>query len=137
MRRFLLVIALLAAPATAQMRQTPLQMMTEMGVAPDPEARRAAIEAAAAHPLGSARNPVRVSGPQGQQAYLARLRCADGQPPRIGQRANTGMGPFGTIVDAYALDCGRAAPGQVRVAMDMYHDDHVETGAPDGFTIVP
>ena len=133
----LIAIAIIAfpAPASAQQR-TPRQTLEEMGLAPSQEQVRRAVERAAGEPLGSERTPVRVSSPAGQRAYMARLRCADGTPPAVGQRRNAGEGPFGTIIDVYPLDCGDSAPGQVQLAMDMYHDDHVETNAPVGFTLV-
>lgn len=93
--------------------------------------------AAAAHPLGTPENPVRVGGPDGERAYLARLRCADGQPPRIGERREAGVGAYGSIVASYALDCGAAAPGRASLVLDMYHEEHRETRAPAGFTLVP
>ena len=142
MRRLPLLLAALAlaAPAGAQ---KPAEMpdaealLSSLGLSPDPDELREAIAAAQAHPLGSRRNPVRVGGPSGEHAYIARLRCADGAAPRVGQRANVGVGVFGTIVDVYPLDCGSAAPGQVELAMDMYHSRHVEEGAPPGFTLMP
>jgi hypothetical protein len=93
--------------------------------------------AAAAFPLGTPENPVRVGGPDGERAYLARLRCADGQPPRIGERREAGVGGYGSIVASYALDCGAAAPGRASLVLDMYHAEHREDRAPAGFTIVP
>lgn len=78
---------------------------------------------------------MRVCDPTGERAYLARLRCADGNVPRVGQRISTGMGPYRTILDLYPLDCGASAPGRVELIMDMYHDE-AETAAPPGFTIV-
>jgi hypothetical protein len=48
---------------------------------------------------------------EGARSYLARLRCADGSAPKVGPRADGGVGAYGTVVDAYALDCGAAAPG--------------------------
>ena len=137
---FALALFVLAIPANAQKpteaEQRPESLLEQLGLAPDPERLRAAIEAAEAHPLGSRENPVRVGGPRGERAYIARLRCADGSSPRIGQRANAGVGVFGTIVDVYPLDCGSAAPGRVSLTMDMYHSDHVEDRAPPGFSIV-
>lgn len=138
----LFLLALLAStPAAAQelgeRTRTPEALLAEMGLAPDQDDLREAIEAAQAHPLGSLQNPVRVGGPEGERAYIARLRCADGARPRIGQRSNGGVGAFGTIVDAYPLDCGGAAPGQVTLVMDMYHSEHAEDRAPPGFTIAP
>lgn len=137
-----LAAMLLAAPAAAQPQPgdrtiSPEQMLRDLGLGPDQEDLRAAIEAAQAHPLGTAQNPVRVGGPDGERAYLARLRCADGSAPRVGQRGSAGIGAFGSIVDVYPLDCGSAAPGRFDIVMDMYHAEHREAGAPSGFTIVP
>lgn len=137
-----LAATLLAAPAAAQPQPgdrtiSPEQMLRELGLGVDQDDLRAAIEAAQAHPLGTAQNPVRVGGPDGERAYIARLRCADGSAPRVGQRGNAGVGAFGTIVDVYPLDCGTAAPGRFEIVMDMYHAEHRETRAPSGFTIVP
>jgi len=133
---------LLAAPAASQPQPgdrtiSPEQMLRDLGFGVDEDDLRAAIEAARAHPLGTAQNPVRVGGPHGERAYIARLRCSDGSAPRVGQRGNAGVGAFGTIVDVYPLDCGTAAPGRFEIVMDMYHAEHRETRAPDGFTLVP
>ena len=137
-----LAVALLAAaqqpsPPIGQRSSTPEQMLRELGLAPNPDEEAAAIAAAQRHPLGTMENPVRVGGPTGERAYIARLRCSDGSAPRVGQRGNMGVGAFGTIVDSYPLDCGSAAPGQFTLIMDMYHDEHREERAPAGFTIVP
>ena len=132
-------VSLAAVPAAAQKasRDEPIDLMTALGIQPpDPARVQAAIEAAAAHPLGSMENPVRVKGPPGERAYIARLRCADGRPPRVGQRGSMGIGPFLMIVDGYPLDCGDAAPGRTTLMMDMYHPDHREDRAPPGFSIV-
>ena len=147
MRRLSLLLAfsILAAPAAAQQQSppigqrtiTPEQLLAQMGLAPDQDDLAEAIAAAAAHPLGSRANPVRVGGPEGERAYIARLRCADGSAPRVGQRSNAGVGAFGTIVDVYPLDCGAAAPGRTELVMDMYHAEHSENRAPAGFAIVP
>jgi hypothetical protein len=115
----------------------PEQILAEMGLGVSDEAIAAAVAEAAAHPLGTAKNPVRVGGPQGERAYIARLHCGDGSKPRVGPRRNAGVGAFGTIVDLYPLDCGTAAPGRFELVMDMYHEEHVEGGAPAGFTIDP
>ncbi|WP_114953611.1 hypothetical protein [Sphingosinicella terrae] len=137
----ILAAALAAAPAAAQelgeRTRSPESMLAELGLAPDADDLDEAIAAAAAHPLGTAENPVRVGGPDGERAYIARLRCADGSAPRTGQRGSAGVGAFGTIVDAYPLDCGAAAPGQVTLVMDMYHSEHREDRAPPGFTLSP
>lgn len=138
MRLPILVLALLlpVAPAAAQ-NSTPRQMMERMGMAPSERQIARAVERARSQPLGTAANPVRVSGPGGERAYIARLRCADGTSPRVGDRHNDGVGAFGTIVDVYPLNCGDAAPGRFRLIMDMYHDDHQENAAPAGFTLTP
>lgn len=138
MRLPILAFALIltTTPALAQ-DSTPRQMMERMGLAPSSRQVARAVERARDQPLGTAANPVRVSGPTGEHAYIARLRCADGTPPRVGQRYNDGVGAFGTIVDVWPLDCGDAAPGRFSVVMDMYHDDHEETQAPVGFTLAP
>jgi error-prone DNA polymerase len=80
-------------------------------------------------------NPIRVGGPEGERAYLARLRCSDGRAPGIGPRASAGVGAYGSVVDSYSLDCGAAAPGKVSLVLDKYHADHAEQNAPVGFQI--
>lgn len=127
--------ALLAAGAAEPSRCPQADMAAAFGAGLAPAELRAAIQAAQAHPLGSRENPVRVCGPTGQRAYMARLRCADGSTPRIGQRGNIGIGPYRTILDLYPLDCGAAAPGRAELIMDMYHGEP-ETAAPPGFAIV-
>jgi hypothetical protein len=135
----LLAAALAAAPAAGpkpgDRTATPQQVLGEMAPE-DPVAEAERIAAAAAvHPLGSLENPVRVGGPQGARAYIARLRCADGSRPRIGPRSTGGVGAYGTLTERYPLDCGAAAPGQVALAFDFYHEEHVETRAPAGFVL--
>jgi hypothetical protein len=136
---FLAAAALLAAPAAAQKlgarTSTPDQVLGQESVA-DPLAEAEQIAAAAAaHPLGSERNPVRVGGPEGARAYIARLRCADGSRPRIGSRSTGGVGAYGTFTERYPLDCGGAAPGRATVAFDFYHQEHVERQPAAGFAI--
>ena len=92
-----------------------------------------AIAKAERSPLGSEANPVRENMPEGQRAYLARLRCADGEKPAAARRANVGVGVYGNIVDHYTVTCPGAAP--VDVYMDMYHDGPEDRPIP-GFTIV-
>jgi hypothetical protein len=130
------IALILATPAAAQ-TTTPREMMVQMGFAPSARQVARAVERARRHPLGSERNPVRVSGAGGEHAYIARLRCAGGTRPTVGQRHNAGIGAFGTIVDVWPLDCGDAAPGRFELVMDMYHDNHDETQAPAGFTLEP
>ena len=99
----------------------------------------AALAASAAagkdkHPLGSERNPVKVEMPQGERAYLDRLRCPDGSAPAYERQGSGGPAPDGDIVDFYAVTCPGAEP--VTVVMDMYHRDREDRPVP-GFTIVP
>lgn len=139
--RSLLLAALVffpAAPAAAQRlgarTQSPEQMVAQLNPASPEEEMRALVAAADAHPLGTLANPVRVGGPEGERAYLARLRCADGSAPRIGARHEAGIGAFGSVVGAYEIGCGAGAG---RIVFDMYHEEHVETRAPEGFTLLP
>ena len=136
-----LAVAILGGPAAAQelgeRTRSPDAMLAELGLAPGEDDLAAAIVAAEAHPLGTAQNPVRVGGPEGERGYIARLRCADGSRPQVGPRADAGVGAFGTIVAAYPLDCGEAAPGRTTLVMDMYHSEHAEDRAPPGFDILP
>jgi hypothetical protein len=86
------------------------------------------------HPLGSKQNPVRVAGPSGEQAYLMRLRCRDGNTPqfrRLGMAQE--LSPFGYIMDVYAASC-KGEP-TAEVFMDMYHAKHKETRAVAGLSI--
>jgi hypothetical protein len=140
MRRLLLVTALLsAAPAIAQPRpgdrtRSPEQMQAEFAIPAGQEDIAEALAAAAAHPLGTSENPVRVGGPEGERAYIARLRCPGGAAPQVGPRREAGVGAFGTVVAAYALDCGAA---RFDLVMDMYHEEHRESRAPAGLSLVP
>jgi hypothetical protein len=126
-----------AAPAQPRLgarTQSPDLMAGDVNrLSPEEEMRQLAA-AADAHPLGTVENPVRVGGPEGEHAYLGRLRCADGAAPRIGARREVGVGAFGSVVAAYELGCG---PQTSRVVFDMYHEEHVETRAPAGFTLRP
>ena len=138
--RSLLFLALLlvAAPAAAQQvgarTASPQCHLPAAGLSPGQDDLSEAIAAAEAHPLGSLANPVRVGGPDGERAYLARLRCADGASPRIGARSDGGVGAFGTVTGAYRVDC---TGGSAQLFFDMYHEEHVEDRAPAGFTIAP
>lgn len=141
MQTILLAALLATQPATTppigQRTGTPQDMVADMGLAPDQDDLAEAIAAANAHPLGSRENPVRVGGPDGERAYLARLRCSDGNVPRVGGGVDMGVGAFGSIVDGYRLDCGAARPGQVTLLMDKYHEENREDRAPPGFTLAP
>jgi len=121
-----------ASPPIGQRTPQAAQLPATAAFIPDAE-EDPLIAAAAAHPLGSRENPVRVGGPEGERAYLARLRCADGAEPRIGLRADRGVGAFGSMVAAYRLECTGA--GAVELVMDMYHEEHRETRAPAGLTL--
>ena len=132
----LLALLVIAAPVSAQRlgeRTTSPQSMIQTldRGSPDDELREQ-IAAADAHPLGTARNPVRVGGPDGERAYLARLRCPDGSAARIGARREAGVGAFGSVVGAYEVICGGST---ARIVFDMYHEEHVETRPPAGFTL--
>jgi hypothetical protein len=137
---FIAAILILAAPAAAQQPRlgarttSPEAMIAQMNQASPEEELRVLAAAADAHPLGTIENPIRVGGPQGERAYLARLRCPDGAAPRIGARREAGIGAFGSIVAAYELSCAGA---DGRLLFDMYHEEHVETRAPAGFTLTP
>lgn len=143
MRRlsFLLMTITLAAGASAAAQKigerngAPEQLFEGIGEGVSDAELQRAIAAAAAHPLGTLANPVRVGGPEGARAYLARLRCADGSRPRIGPRVDGGVGAYGTVVDGYGLDCGSGAPGRAQLVFDKYHEEHVETRPPSGFTL--
>jgi hypothetical protein len=136
----ILAALILAAPAAAQQPRlgqrttSPEAMVAQMNPASPEEEIRALVAAADAHPLGTVENPVRVGGPAGERAYLARLRCPDGAAPRIGARREVGVGAFGSIVAAYEVICGEAG---TPILFDMYHEEHVETRAPAGFTLAP
>jgi hypothetical protein len=93
---------------------------------------KTAIAAAQAHPLGTEKNPIRADMPPGERAYLARLRCADGNAPTFQRLGSAGIGPYANILDIYTVQCRDAAARSVYI--DMYHD-HVETAPVAGFTI--
>lgn len=94
-----------------------------------------ALAEAEKHPLGSTNNPVRVFEPNGQRAYLSRLRCSDGRRPDYQRSGNVGVGVFGNIVDLYDVNCHSAKPGRVEVYMDMYFTGAGEQRPVPGFTI--
>ncbi|HEY0147555.1 MAG TPA: hypothetical protein VGB70_00980 [Allosphingosinicella sp.] len=127
--------SLAAAPAVAQTKPNEArEMMENMGIAPSPADLKKAIAAAQKYPLGSKLNPVRENMPQGQRAYLARLRCADAQAPFSERLGNIGAGAFGFTVDHFKVTCPGRAP--VDVFMDLYHDGP-ETRPVPGFTMAP
>lgn len=87
------------------------------------------------HPLGSAKNPVRVSMPVGQYDYLSRLVCENGESvSAFSRNGSVGQGPYGSIMDLYTVICD-TNQGAVEhsVYMDMYHPDNTETRPAAGF----
>lgn len=127
-----MTILRLAAVATAAVAMTPAAQAQSLFGGLEGKKLAAAIKKAEAHPLGSEKNPVRVSMPEGERAYLARLRCADGSRPTLMSRSSTGAGPYGNILDLYPVVCsGKEA---VEVYMDMYHGE-AETRPVPGFSI--
>ncbi len=135
-----LAAALTASAASAQQpprveSPAPRELVEAIGSGNSDAAIQQAIAAANAHPLGTLGNPIRVGGPEGERAYLARLRCSDGRAPGIGAKAAAGIGTYGSVVDAYPLDCGAAAPGKVSLILDKYHEGNEEQRAPAGFQI--
>ncbi|HYN45886.1 MAG TPA: hypothetical protein VES64_04265 [Allosphingosinicella sp.] len=138
--RFLAAAAALLAPAAPVLAQelgarttSPAAMVAQMNRASPEDEMRQLVAAAEAHPLGTGANPVRVGGPEGERAYLGHLRCPGGPAPRIGARREAGVGAFGSVVVAYEVTCGVTSG---RIVFDMYHEEHVETRAPAGFTLV-
>lgn len=95
------------------------------------------LEEGARRPLGSRENPVRVFMPEGEREYLSRLRCSDGAAPAFGRTGSyRDPGVYGHVVDIYDVRCRSGDPPSTEILMDMYFADHVETGAPAGFTLV-
>lgn len=145
MRRvFVIALALLASgclsasvdPAPSPTGSELAEYLVSGGRLPEPRLSRA-LEAAAAQPLGSERNPVRADSPLGQRAYLSRLRCENGQAPRFRRVGNMGPGPFGSIVDLYIVECPGSAPARTEIYMDMYFRGYVESRPVEGFTLAP
>jgi hypothetical protein len=137
--KLLIVLALgcaAAVPAAAQNRPNEArETMRRMGMKlMSPKKLAKAIARAEKSPLGSKANPVRVNMPEGQIAYLRRLRCADGRAPAFVRQGNVGPGVYRTIVDRYTVTCPDAAP--VDAYMDMYHDGPEDRPLP-GFTMAP
>lgn len=135
MRRLSLLALPLLLTACATAAPEPDLLDSMFGVGPTEAARIAAR--IADKPLGSEANPVRADMPVGQRAYLARLRCSNGQAPSFSRVGSMGLSPYGSIVDGYEVLCAGAAPAKSLIYIDMYHPDHVEAAAPPGFTIVP
>lgn len=130
----ILSLATLSAPLLAS-QATDLSDIFGGGALEGEELEKALAEASK-HPVGSEQNPVRVNMPAGQRAYLSRLRCENGKKPKFERGGSVGANPFGSIVDVYKVECGKSAPGNVSVYLDMYHPRHHEDNAVPGFTIV-
>ena len=143
MRNFLFVVIALpliaAAPAPSgkigERTGAPEALFAGIGQGSSDAELDRAVAAAGAHPLGTLANPVRVGGPEGARAYMARLRCADGSAVAVGPRSDGGVGAYGTLTERFVLDCGRAAPGRTELILDLYHEEHREDRAPAGFSI--
>jgi hypothetical protein len=95
------------------------------------------LAAAANFPVGTLQNPVRVAGPEGERAYLARLRCSDGTGARVGAQRPGGTDSFGNVADLAPVDCGGAAPAHADILIDVYQEEHVLEAAPAGFQLAP
>jgi hypothetical protein len=105
------------------------------GQAPRKDLSAGELADIAKHPLGSAQNPVKVEGVEGEYIYLARLRCPEDKPPVVDRRGSAGtLSPYGSIMDIYEAACD--APPAFTIFVDMYHPGFVEQGAVPGFTIV-
>jgi hypothetical protein len=129
--RYLILTAALALAGCATSSNDDLNDM----FGPVSAKKSAAVQAkASAFPLGSEKNPVRANMPDGERAYLARLRCSDGNAPAFERGGSVGEGPYGKIMDVYRLKCLSGQPATASVYMDMYHD-HVENRPVPGFTI--
>lgn len=89
---------------------------------------------ASVNALGSKKVPVRADNPNGEQAYLKRLRCPDGTTPDFGKQGSMGRGGYGNMVDLYWLRC-KGSSKIHQIYMDMYHKGYVETRAVPGFTL--
>jgi hypothetical protein len=125
-----MVLALSASPALADKAMD--RMMAGESYLQGKDLEKAILKAEE-HPLGSAKNPVRTTMPQGQRLYLSRLRCSDGKAPQYYRAGNVGAGPFGNIVDLYKVSCPGAEPLESDVYMDMYHGGFIESRIVPGF----
>lgn len=85
------------------------------------------------YPLGSKYNPVRVNGPKGEQDYMGRLVCANGDDAKFERSGSAGKGPYGFVLDRYKIVC--TGSEDVEVFVDMYHPNHSETAGVSGLTL--
>jgi hypothetical protein len=93
------------------------------------------LEEISKHALGTRGNPVRADRPSGQRAYLSRLRCANGETPKLNRIGNFGLGPYSRIIDGYKVEC--KGEEDRTIVLDMYHPGYVEKEPVEGFTIKP
>ena len=93
--------------------------------------QQATVDAA---PLGSEANPVRCAHPEGERAYLNRLRCPSGGPATYERAGSVGESPYETIMDRYEVKCPEW-PDAVSVYMDMYHEKRIENRPVPKFSI--
>lgn len=138
MRRtvWMMAAALTVAGCASAPENDMSDLMAFMGAVSPAESNRVAARLAS-KPLGSADNPVRANMPEGQRAYLSRLRCADGRAPAFQRMGSYGAGPYGSIIDGYEVLCAGSSPARSEIFIDMYHATHVEAAPVPGFTIVP
>jgi hypothetical protein len=129
----LLVAAVVSLVGCASSSDSALDGML-MGVSPRRNLSAAELDAIAKHPLGSAKNPVKVEGVEGEYRYLARLRCPENKPPVVERLGSGDLSPYGSIMDIYTAACD--APPAFTIFVDMYHPGHIEQAAVAGFTIV-
>ena len=87
------------------------------------------------HPLGSKKNPVRADGVKGQQNYISRLICSNGDYPNsFNHSGSVGLGPYGFVLDHYFVSCKtKLATEQISLYMDKNHRHHHESQAAYGF----
>ena len=98
----------------------------------DAPAAGGALASPTGQQLGSKENPIKCDMPDGERAYLTRLRGPNGEVPKINRRGSTGKGPDGHVMDIYVVVLGKQ---QIEVYMDMHHPGHVEEKPIDGFTL--
>jgi hypothetical protein len=129
MKKFIVVFLCVAAwplsSALAEETDLPVWAATQ---GENPDERDWESYALQAGMLGSQTNPVLCQGPPGEQEYLDRLRCSNGDAPAYERIGSFGDGPDGHVIDGYDVVCDE---NRATVFMDMYHEDHWET-APVG-----
>ena len=140
---FLALLAVSSAAAVAQSPKLgqrtapPAQSMAGIGEGSSDAEIERELAAAAAFPVGSPQNPIRLAGPDAERGWLWRLRCGDGSVPRIGAHRPGGTGGFGNVLDLAPVDCGAAAPGHADIYIDIYQEEHVRDTPPSGFALAP